>query len=70
MFSRKKRKQKCSKSYRNCNWKSQTKEHKFDVAYFDIPELNKEMLEKIEEAKQELGYFKNPTVCHSKDMRR
>ncbi|MGV8092267.1 MAG: hypothetical protein AB2L24_10435 [Mangrovibacterium sp.] len=50
--------------------KSSTNEHIFDIAYFDIPELNEEMLEKIEEAKQELGYFKNPTISRSKDMRK
>ena len=48
---------------------SSDKEHIFDIAYFDIPELNDEMLEKIAEAKEELGYFKNPVISRSKDMR-
>jgi hypothetical protein len=48
---------------------SPEKEHIFDIAYFDIPELNDEMLEKIAEAKEELGYFKNPVISRSKDMR-
>lgn len=42
----------------------------FDIAYFDIPELNDKMLESIEAAKQELGYFKNPSISRSKDMRK
>lgn len=50
--------------------KSPQNEHIFDIAYFDIPELNDEMLEKIEFAKQELGYFKNPIISRSKDMRK
>lgn len=49
---------------------SPEKQHIFDIAYLDIPELNDEMLEKIAEAKSELGYFKNPVISRSKDMRR
>lgn len=41
----------------------------FDIAYFNIPELNQEALIRIEEAKQELGYFKNAVTSSSKDMR-
>lgn len=50
--------------------KNPTNENIFDIAYFDISELNEEILKKIEEAKQELGYLKNLTISHSKDMRK
>ncbi|WP_346986209.1 hypothetical protein [Chryseobacterium sp. POE27] len=48
---------------------SPEKEHIFDIAYFDIPELDDEMLKKIAEVKEELGYFKNPVISRSKEMR-
>ncbi|WP_436411816.1 hypothetical protein [Petrimonas sp.] len=50
--------------------RSPENEYIFDIAYFDIPELNDKMLESIEAAKQELGYFKNPSISRSKDMRK
>jgi hypothetical protein len=31
----------------------------FDYAYFDIPELNKQAINRIKTAKNELGLFKN-----------
>lgn len=40
----------------------------FDIAYFDIPELSEEFTEKIEDIKNELGYFKNPVITQSKDI--
>lgn len=42
----------------------------FDIVYLDIETLNDETLEKIENAKQELGYFTNTTITHSKNMRK
>lgn len=41
----------------------------FDLVFLDIPELNIDVLEKVRNAKDQLGYFKNPVVSHSRDMR-
>jgi hypothetical protein len=49
--------------------RSPENENIFDIVYFDIPELTSEMIEKIESIKQELGFFKNPIIGQSKDMR-
>lgn len=49
--------------------KGSANEYIFDIVYFNIPNLTSEMIEKIKSAKQELGYFKNPIISHSKDMR-
>jgi len=48
---------------------SPEKENIFDIAYFDIPELDDGMLIKIEETKNKLGYFKNLVISHSADMK-
>lgn len=50
--------------------KSPEKEYIFDIVYLDIPELDDEMLKKIAEAKEELGYFINPVISQSKNMRK
>lgn len=44
-------------------------ENMFDIVYFDIPELTKEIDDKIEIAKRELGYFKSPQITNSKELR-
>jgi len=45
-------------------------EFMFDLAYFNIPELSEELIDKIKIVKDELGYFNNPVISHSKDMRK
>lgn len=50
--------------------KSPAGELMFDIVYFNIPELREELIEKVEVIKDELGYFKNPVISHSKDMRK
>ncbi|MBW4888917.1 hypothetical protein KXQ82_04295 [Mucilaginibacter sp. HMF5004] len=42
----------------------------FDLVYFDIPILSDEIIEQIKAAQKQLGYFKNPVITHSKDMRK
>lgn len=42
----------------------------FDLAYFNIPELSKELINKIKIIKEELGYFKRPIISYSKDIRK
>jgi hypothetical protein len=49
--------------------KSPDNEPIFDIAYFDLPDLSDEIIQKIQAAKQILGYFKDPVISHSKDMR-
>jgi hypothetical protein len=49
--------------------KSSQGEFMFDLAYFNIPELNEELTNKIKTIKEELGYFRSPVISHSKDMR-
>lgn len=44
-------------------------EFMFDIAYLNIPELNDEFIRRVEDAKNELGFFKNPVISNSKDMR-
>lgn len=44
-------------------------EFMFDLAYFNIPELSEELINKIKDVKEVLGYFKSPVISHSKDMR-
>lgn len=41
----------------------------FDVAYFNVPELTPDMIQQIKAAKEELGYFKNPVISNSKEMK-
>lgn len=41
----------------------------FDLAFFDLPALSGELLERIEQAKNELGYFSNPVAARSSQMR-
>ncbi|PXV61069.1 hypothetical protein CLV62_1263 [Dysgonomonas alginatilytica] len=41
----------------------------FDLAYFYLPELNEEAKRRIEIVQQELGYFTNPQISRSKNMR-
>ena len=44
-------------------------EHIFDYAYLNIPELDNEAIHKIRIAKMKLGFFENPQISRSKDMR-
>lgn len=44
-------------------------EHIFDYTYLNIPELDNEAIHKIRIAKKELGFFENPRISHSKDIR-
>lgn len=41
----------------------------FDLAFFDLPTLTGELLKRIENAKNELGYFINPIISRSSQMR-
>jgi len=41
----------------------------FDVVYMNIPDLTPEILLQTKAAKEELGYFKDPVISRSKDMR-
>lgn len=40
----------------------------FDLFYLDIENLDKEAMERIDNAKEELGYFINPVISRSKNM--
>jgi len=42
----------------------------FDLFYLDIENLDKEAVERIDNAKEELGYFINPVISRSKNMRK
>jgi hypothetical protein len=44
-------------------------EDTFDIGYLDIPELDDKFIETANMIKEELGYFKNIRLTHSKDMR-
>jgi hypothetical protein len=45
------------------------KQYLFDIAYFNIPEMTADMKEKAMHIRDVLGYFKNPQMSRSKDMR-
>lgn len=42
----------------------------FDVCYLNIPEPNEEFLNEARKIQEELGYFKNVKMSHSKDLRK
>lgn len=42
----------------------------FDVHYINLPDVDDEFIRKANKMKAELGYFKNPKLTHSKEMRK
>ncbi len=41
----------------------------YDICYHHIPEMSEDFIAQAKEIQEELGYFKNPKISHSKSCR-